>query len=231
MTGYTTRAEHPSVAIVTHWVHLVTLVALTFTGFWIHYPFFDASFGAMRTIHLVAALFFSLAFLVRMGWALVRATTAPGGEQKVRDVRWFLPEKGDVKLGFQTAKYYLFLRKTHPRALKYNPMQKMAYLVLIPAFIAVLITGLQIWQKTSGFFEPLTYWMGGPMIVRTIHYGCMWLFLLIAVVHLYLAVAETIFEVPMMFLGRSRAIEHGKRQRRAQLVEQPARPAEDDAEL
>jgi len=214
MTKYTSRAEHPTIAIVTHWVHLVTLVMLTFTGFWIHYPFFDAPFAVMRHIHLVAALLFSIAFIVRVVWALVgRGSAAPGTEEKVRDARWFLPEKGDVHTTIETLKYYLFLRKTHPRTNKYNPMQKAAYLMLVPTFLAILITGLQLWQGTAGFFEPLTYWMGGPLIVRTIHYGCMWMFLLIGAIHVYLALAETIFELPMMFLGKAREIRHGPKQK------------------
>ena len=210
MTEYTTRAEHPLIAIVTHWVHLITLVILVATGLYIHHPFWGMDFSHIRSVHLWAALFFVLTFAVRMVWAVVGGgSAAAGGNKRKRDFIWFMPEKGDIRVTWETVKYYLFLRKTHPRTAKYNPMQKGAYLVLIPATLVIGVTGLQLWQRTAHYLETLTYWMGGEVWVRTIHYAAMWVFILIAVVHIYLAMAETIFELPMMFFWRSREMRHG----------------------
>jgi len=210
MAEYTTRAEHPLIAVITHWVHLITLVFLVFTGFYIHYPFWGLDFSHMRSIHLWSALFFVLTFGVRMVWAVAGGgSAAAGGNRRRRDFLWFMPEKGDVRLTWETVKYYLFLRKTHPRTAKYNPLQKMAYLVLVPATLLIGITGLQLWERTADRLVTLTYWMGGPIWVRTIHYGTMWVFILIAVIHIYLAMAETIFELPMMFAWKSREMRHG----------------------
>jgi len=214
VTEHTTRAEHPLIAVATHWVHVVSLTFLIFTGFYIHYPFWGLDFSTMRTIHLIAALFFVLTFLMRMVWAVVGGgSAAAGGSRRIRDFRWFMPEKGDMRMTFATVKYYLFLRKTHPRTLKYNPLQKAAYLVLVPATLVIALTGLQLWQTTAHFLEPLTYWMGGPVWVRTVHYATMWVFILIAIVHIYLAIAETVFELPMMFFWRSAEMRHGPKQK------------------
>ena len=201
----TSRAEHPIVAVVTHWVHLATLGILIWTGCWMHSPFYGASFHTVRTVHLWAALFFVIAGVVRFYWAIFGGgSSGVATDTRRRDFWWFLPGRGDLRLALQTVKYYLFLSKTHPHAAKYNPLQKAAYLALIPLFVLIVLTGLELWEPTASALLPVTYFFGGPVIVRFIHYIVMWLYIVIALIHIYLALAETIYQVPLMFAWQTR---------------------------
>ncbi|HLA83126.1 MAG TPA: Ni/Fe-hydrogenase, b-type cytochrome subunit [Thermoleophilia bacterium] len=200
MAVRTTRAEHPLAAVVTHWLHVVALFVLVWTGFFIHSPFYNASFALHRNIHLVAAFVLIFTGISRIYWAFFGEGSADvGSKEKICDCRFFLPDKLNRGKLWQMIKYYMFLRKTHPRTAKYNPLQKLAYLALLVAMLVMLVTGLEMWTHTKEFLQPLTYFLGGPLVVRFIHYFSMWLFMVVTATHIYLTFAETPWEVPLMF--------------------------------
>lgn len=199
--GNPTREEHPLPAVVMHIVHLVSLILLIFTGFYIRSPFFSGFMGYARSIHQVAMWTFVFTTVIRIYWAFFGAgSAAAGGHVRIRDYHWFSPirRKGDAT-AWQTIRYYLFLRKTHPSVMKYNPLQRWIYLlwafVLIPL---TLLSGLCLWTPTQSFFESFTYSLGGLTAMRSYHYLLMWLFIITGGIHLYLVSAEHVKGLPLM---------------------------------
>lgn len=203
ISKHETREEHPLMAVVTHWIHLISMIALIWTGFFIHSPFYQGSTIINKTVHTLFAFILIATGVVRMYWAFFGKGSAPcGGRAKIRDYKFFLPQKENRGKLVPMTKYYLFLRETHPRTFKYNPLQKTAYVSLIVFITVQIITGFSLLTATAQFFLPLTYLLGGTAMVRSIHYLTTWGFIFITMIHIYLAFTETIHELPLMFLWR-----------------------------
>jgi len=203
MTGSTTREEHPLPAVVMHGVHLVSMFLLIFSGFYIHYPFFPGAMGVMRTTHFVAMSVFIITAVLRVYWAFAgRGSADPGSRRLVPDWKHFAPEAANRGELLETLKYYLFLRPGHPRSAKYNTLQKGTYVLWLLLIALQAITGFAMWQPTAGAFVPLTYALGGVTQVRVDHYLIMWLFIVTLMIHIYLAVAEGMIQLPLMFAWR-----------------------------
>ena len=203
MAGYTTREEHPLPAVVLHAVHLVSMFVLIFTGFYIHYPFFAGAMAAMRTTHFVAMFVLIATTVLRVYWAFAgRGSADPGSRRRVPDWKHFAPETANRGQMIETLKYYLFLRKSHPRTAKFNTLQKATYILWLILIAIQAITGFAMWQPTASAFAPLTYAFGGVMQVRVEHYLVMWLFIVTTMIHIYLSVAEAWVQLPLMFAWR-----------------------------
>lgn len=203
MSTHVTREEHPIPAIVMHWLHLLSIIALTYTGFYIHRPFGPGTMETMRTIHFIAMFLVILVAIVRVYWAFFGGGSAGAGSRtKVRDSRHFGRSPENRGKSIEIIKYYLFIRKTHPRTAKYNILQKGTYMAWLVLILLQAITGFALWSNTASFFDPLTYAMGGPDVMRMAHYLIMWVFIITTMIHIYLAVAEGVRQVPLMFLGK-----------------------------
>lgn len=199
---YATREEHPWPAILMHWVHLISMVVLIYTGFYIHRPFGPGSMDLMRTLHFIFMFVLIFVAIIRVYWAFMGAgSAAPGSRTRVRDWRHFGRSPENKGQGLETVKYYLFLRKTHPRTAKYNTLQKGTYMFWLFLIVLQAITGFAIWTNTAALFEPLTYLIGGPIVMRMWHYIIMWLFIITSAVHIYLSIAEGARQLPLMFAG------------------------------
>ncbi|MFA6001274.1 MAG: cytochrome b/b6 domain-containing protein [Thermoleophilia bacterium] len=200
-----TREEHPRPAIIMHAVHMVSLVLLIFTGFYIHGPFFSGFMGYARSIHQVTMWTFLFTTIIRIYWSFFGAGSAPpGGRVKRRDFHWFSPLRHEGEGSARdTIKYYLFMRKTYPSVYKFNPLQKSMYLLWAFVFIPLItLTGLCLWTPTQSFFESFTYSVGGLGAMRSYHYLLMWIFICTAAIHMYLVIAEVARELPLMFAWR-----------------------------
>jgi len=203
MSKFTTREEHPLPAVLLHWVHVVSMFTLVFTGFYIHYPFFTGPMGTMRTTHFVAMFVLIVTTVLRVYWAFAgRGSAGTGSRRLVPDWEHFAPEPENRGQLLETVKYYLFLRRSHPRSAKFNTLQKSTYILWLLLIIAQAITGFAMWSPTAGFFQPLSYALGGITQVRVDHYLIMWLFIVTLMIHVYLAVAEAWVELPIMFLWK-----------------------------
>ncbi|MHB8762249.1 MAG: Ni/Fe-hydrogenase, b-type cytochrome subunit [Coriobacteriia bacterium] len=203
MAHVTTREEHPWPAIVMHWFHLVSIIVLTYTGFYIHRPFGPGSMDLMRTLHFVFMFVLIFSAIVRVYWAFMgRGSAAQGSRRKIPDYRHFGPQRENKGQAWETAKYYLFLRKTHPLGAKYNALQKATYLFWLVLIVLQAVTGFAIWTNTAEVLLPLTYAVGGLDVMRMIHYLIMWVFIITTAVHVYLSIAEAPWQAPLIFLGR-----------------------------
>lgn len=202
------REAHPAVFVVTHWINLVAMLLLIFTGFVIHYPFVAGIMGICRGVHLFCGfvLFFNMVFRVFAAFFVKTAPTG-GTRQVVADYKSWLPQADNRHQGIEWIKYYLFLKKDHPLSAKLGVPQKISYL-LIPVLILLMFwTGLCLWVPTSEW--PLMAWftnaVGGIMSMRIIHYYGMFVFIIFMFIHIYLANVEGVAPTKLMFLRK----EHG----------------------
>lgn len=202
------REEHPLAYVVMHWTHLLSMLVLGLSGLVIHSPFVPLPMSVVREVHMVAAYVVVITLACRVWYALFGRTAVEKGTRVTgRDVRNFVPQPGDVAAFAQTLRYYLFLSPEHPKAGKYNPLQKLAYVAIAALLTAQALTGFLLYAPLSaGALGPDVAWLtavlGGPVGVRTFHYLLTWVFLAITTVHVYLALTEDIAGIPLMFVWR-----------------------------
>lgn len=204
MSHVTTREEHPAPARAMHWFHLVSIVVLIYTGFYIHKPFGPGSMDLMRMLHFVFMFVLIFTAIIRVYWAFFgRGSAGQGSRRRVADYKHFGYERANKGKFVETVKYYLFLRKMHPAGGKYNTLQKGTYLLWLFLIALQALTGFMIWTGvTAGAFLPLTDALGGLIVLRAIHYLLMWVFIITTLVHIYLSIAEAPWQAPLMFLGK-----------------------------
>lgn len=195
-----TREEHPLPAVIMHYLHLISIIVLTFTGFYIHDPFFPGFMGTARALHFVFMFILILTALVRVYWAFFGRGTAPtGSRERDRDYRFFGPQKENRGTLVGTIKYYTFLQRETPHVRKYNTLQKGTYVFWLLLIVLQAVTGFAIWTPTMNFFLPMTYALGGLNWMRGFHYLIMWLFIITTLIHIYLAVMH--FDEFLMMFG------------------------------
>jgi Ni/Fe-hydrogenase 1 B-type cytochrome subunit len=202
------RQAHPLVFVITHWVNLVSMLILIFTGFYIHYPFFPGFMGTARGAHLFFAFIFVANMLFRVILAFFVKSAPAGGTRKV-DYDWksFLPQKDNRHQLGAWVKYYLFLKKDHPLGGKYGVPQKITYILIPVLILLIAFTGLCLWAPTSvvGPFAAFNALVGGVVVIRIIHFFFMFVFILFMLIHIYLANIEGFAPTKMMFAWK----EHG----------------------
>lgn len=194
-----TREQHPFIFVLTHWINLLSMVFLTLSGFYIHYPIFPGFMGVARGTHFfwMFVLLINLVVRVILAFTVKTARNADGSEIGT-DIRNFVPQPENKGAFFGTVGYYLFIKKEKPGAGKYNPLQKLAYVMTVPLTLFAAYTGFALWGPTSDwaffmagteFFANLWNSGGGadPMPIRIAHYWTMWAILMFTFIHVYLA--------------------------------------------
>lgn len=184
------REAHPLVFVITHWINLICMIMLAFSGFYIHYPFFDSFMGVARGMHFVAmyVILINLTFRIIAAF-FVKSATELGSREVDTDIKNWLPQEQNKHQFWETVKYYLFLRKEGVISAKYGALQKASYLATIPLTYIMAYTGFCLYGPTAdlGFFAGGTALVSGPMNMRIIHYFIMWVFIVFTMVHAYLA--------------------------------------------
>ncbi|MBN1193570.1 MAG: cytochrome b/b6 domain-containing protein [Coriobacteriia bacterium] len=184
------REAHPLVFVITHWINLICMIMLAFSGFYIHYPFFDGFMGVARGMHFVAmyVIVINLTFRIIAAFS-VKSANQLGSRQVDTDIKNWLPQAENKHQFFETVKYYLFLRKEGVISAKYGSLQKIAYLATIPLTYLQAYTGFALYgpSQDMGLFAGGTALVGGPMNMRIIHYFIMWVFIVFTMIHAYLA--------------------------------------------
>lgn len=199
------REAHPLPFVVTHWVNLVAMIFLIFTGFYIHYPLFGGVMTMARGLHIFCGIVLLINCVVRMVLAFfIKSAPAPGTRELVPDYKTWLPQRDNKHQLWAWISYYLFLRKEHPIAAKLGVPQKIVYL-LIPLLIFFTgYTGFCLWGTTAGWpiFEVGLNFMGGAMKVRILHYFMMWCFLAFMCIHVYLSLIEGVSPATLIFFWK-----------------------------
>lgn len=184
------REDHPLVFVVQHYINLICMVVLAFTGFYIHYPFFEGFMGVARLLHFIAMFAIVANLTLRILFSFfVKSANIPGSREVAADIKNWLPQEANRHQLLQQVKYYLFMRKKAIISGKYGPLQKITYLSLIPLTYFQAYTGFALYGPTMDwpFFAAGIDAFGGPMNVRIIHYFVMWAFILFTMIHVYLA--------------------------------------------
>ncbi len=166
---------------VMHYVHWVSILALTFSGFYIRYPWTPGYMGTMRTLHFIFMYILGLNWVTRIYWAVF------GSE---RDIQNFLPQAENRGKLVPIVKYYLFLEAEHPSTARYNPLQKATYVFWFFLVFLQGLTGFSLYWPQAPVFSALNDLVGGLLVMHSIHYLIMWIFIITTAVHIYLSLAE-----------------------------------------
>jgi Ni/Fe-hydrogenase 1 B-type cytochrome subunit len=177
---------------IAHWVIFLSVVVLSFTGYYIYDPFIISRgngrflMGTMRFIHEVAAFVFIAAFLLRVYWFF-------RGNKWAR-WRQFLPLGRQQWQGFVgQLQYYLFVRRKHISRLGHNPLAGATYSIIYALMLIEILTGVALYNhilgsKVLNFFIG---WLPSLISVRTlreIHFLIMFAFGAFVIHHVYSAV-------------------------------------------
>ncbi len=130
------------VFVLTHWINLISMVSLAFSGFYIHYPFFAGFMGVARGMHFffMYVLIINLTFRILASF-FVKSAVMLGTREQDTDIKNWLPQTANRHQLVPWIKYYLFFKKDHPLGGKYGVLQKIAYIATIPLTYFMAYTG------------------------------------------------------------------------------------------
>jgi Ni/Fe-hydrogenase 1 B-type cytochrome subunit len=185
-----------------HWLHALSIVVLAATGYLIANPLpsigGEASqhflMGNLRMIHFIAGYVFGIGFLVRIYWGIV-------GNKYSREL-FYLPvwRKAWWKDLWGELLFYTFIRKEAPPSVAHNALAQTAmWLFNTVLGLFLIFTGFALYSEGLGLGSWADTWfgwviplMGGSQSVRMWHLFGMWLILVFAIIHIYMAVRADI---------------------------------------
>ncbi len=148
----------------------------------------ERAFPAAVTLPAVQNLADGRLWHLFFGWALTLAIVAYIVAAAIRgDIAELILRPSDVPKLLPMQLYYLRLRPEPPPHGKYNPLQKMAYTIVLFVFIPLMIvTGLALSPGIDAIAGPLTWVLGGRQFARTWHFTIMSLLILYFITHMAL---------------------------------------------
>jgi Ni/Fe-hydrogenase 1 B-type cytochrome subunit len=181
---------------LTHWVNVICLITLSFTGYYIGnpyinnvHPFFYGVLkdqwvmGWMRLIHFSTAYVFIMSVVLRIYWGLVGnryarwSSMVPTTKRQLRDL-------------LHDIRFYLLLEPTPPVVIGHSTVAGLVYIMLYLGYLLSILSGLALlsqshvgpfWQAAGGWI--LLYSPG--QWVRLIHHSMMWFLIVFPIIHLY----------------------------------------------
>jgi Ni/Fe-hydrogenase 1 B-type cytochrome subunit len=191
MTTFQRVRNHDLLERLGHWIHVVNMLLLIFSGLQIHFVSF-AVFGSLnnaRYVHFVTMYVF---FFIGVFHAY-RFFAA--GKWRVAG-----PLPVNLKGLGATVKYYLFITDERPTYRKYNPLQIITYFLLFAVSASMAVVGFALyWPVALG---SVVRFFGGPMTLRQIHYLLSWVFICFTAFHLYLVLTqEPLYMLKSMVTG------------------------------
>jgi len=190
------REAHPLIFVFTHWINLLCMIGLAFTGFYIHYPFFAGFMNTARTIHFTLMFILLINLISRIILAFwVRDANQLGSRATDIDLKNWLPQQENKHQFMETVKYYTFFRNTRVISAKYGALQKISYLATVLITLYMAYTGFALYTPAHTwaiwpFFAAGVSFFGGDMGIRIAHYFGMWVLVLFVMVHAYLAAID-----------------------------------------
>lgn len=185
----------PAALRIQHWLNLIFIVGLTFTGWYIMSPFFGPSGSEPETGYLMGTIRFAH-FVFGFAWILlgiwrVSLFFFAKRQQMQWKTLWPLYSWEDVHWMGRTIQYYLFLRPHGPAYYGHNALQQLAYTGIYGLCIVQMCTGLALYglaDQTNIVWVILSYpvhWIGVPT-VRLIHTLLMFVIWAFVIIHVYL---------------------------------------------
>ena len=189
---------------LTHWVRVLAIIILTFTGFYIAVPFISAGLNQGEPTNYLNALMRSWHTI--FGFVLICLTLGKFYlfifDKQSKGERASFWDFINPIVWFKQIKYYLLIGKHAHLKGVYNPLQFMAYTGVYGALIVICITGLilDIHVYHEGLaallydvLRPLEAMLGGLAMVREIHHICMWVFIIFLPIHIYLVIFNSVY--------------------------------------
>ncbi len=183
---------------LTHWLNVLSIVALSITGFYVGAPFLFAVnenqfiMAQMRFIHFVSSYVFTVSFLIRIYWLFA-------GNQ---NARWyqFVPMSAERRRNLAgTTAFYCFLREKCPEVVGHTGLAGLTYLILFILFIIEILTGFALYSQShiGGIWTLMGGWLfsiigQGP--VRLIHHLIMWVIAFFVIIHVYISWHNDVIE-------------------------------------
>lgn len=220
------RRVHPLWVRVTHWLTAAAFLALAVSGTaillalprlfwgetgandapaWIHLPLpvNTNQTGWGRNLHFLAAWIFVIAGLVYLFASLL------GGHL----YRRLLPERDQIRPGHLAQEMRRHMRllgptEAEPTALRYNALQKIAYLVVVLVLApAMLLSGLTMSPGVTAAYPELFTLFGGRQSARTIHFLAACLLVLFLLIHIWQVFANSPWNLLRAMITGRAAIE------------------------
>ena len=188
----------------THWIRVLAIIILTFTGFYIAFPFISAALNQGEPNNFLNALMRS--WHVIFGFVLICVTIGKfylfifDKQSKIERVSFL--DFISIKMWIKQIKYYMLVGKHGHLKGVYNPLQFFAYLGVYIAIIMICLTGLilyiHVYHEGLGgalydILRPIEVLMGGLAMVRELHHIFMWVFIVFLPVHIYLAIFNSVY--------------------------------------
>lgn len=180
---------------LTHWVNVVCIVVLSFTGYYIGNPYITVSgrepyapnfMGLMRGIHFITAYIFIASILLRTYWAFRGNAWASW-----HGLFPFLTREGRKNMG-HALQYYLFIRRNPPEVVGHNALAGTTYMIIVFLYLLITFTGLALYGllHPASIWRPLTAWVFTIVDAQTLrlaHHMIMYLLIAFAIHHIYSA--------------------------------------------
>jgi thiosulfate reductase cytochrome b subunit len=116
--------------------------------------------------------------------------------------RDLVPRRGIVRDAWEMVKFYVTVRKDHPRQGKHNALQRLAYFAMPIVGVMAVVTGISIWKPVQ--LAPLTNLLGGYVWARYWHFWSMLLLVTLTVGHIFMVFAVDPYSIPSMITGKYR---------------------------
>jgi len=181
-----------------HWGLMISILALSFTGYYIHNPFIVGQtktpflMGWFRFVHEAFAMAFIALFLVRMYLFFF-------GDRWVRWRAMVPLHKERFTEMLEMMKFYLLIRPSPISKIGHNAVAALSYLTIYTLMLVEIVTGLVMfnWLRQSPVLTPLVGWI--PRLVniqniRLIHFFLMFVFIAYGIVHVHMCLIVSAVE-------------------------------------
>jgi Ni/Fe-hydrogenase 1 B-type cytochrome subunit len=183
---------------LSHWINALCVVVLFATGEYIAHPQLAPAgeaykhfvMGRVREIHFAFAFVFLISFLWRIYWFWMGNNYARSGFPFVWRKAWW----GDLT---RQGRQYLSLKRGHVH-LGHNALAGLAYTIFVIGLGWMqILTGLALYSESNpgGFWDRVVGWViplfGGPYRTHLWHHMFSWLFLVFAIVHVYVVLFDS----------------------------------------
>ncbi len=183
---------------LSHWITALAIGVLFLTGEYIAHPQLAPAgeayrhfvMGRVREVHFAFAFVFLISFLWRIYWFWMGNNYARSGFPFVWRAAWW---RDLARQGRQ----YLSLHRGHVH-LGHNALAGLAYTIFVIGLGWLqILTGLALYSESNpgGFWDRLVGWVlplfGGSYRTHLWHHMFSWLFLVFAVVHVYVVLFDS----------------------------------------
>ncbi|WP_418791227.1 cytochrome b/b6 domain-containing protein [Phosphitispora sp. TUW77] len=168
---------HTIPARILHWINAANIGLLTTSGMYIRDPELFALFANMdiaRKTHFIAMYLIIYGILIRIYYAWVS-----------KDYREIMFRLQDIRKFPALLRYYLFFSKEPPESEKYNVGQKLLYSAWAILVLVQAITGFGLYFPDG--LATYVRILGGPVVVRQVHFATTWVFIVTVALHVYLS--------------------------------------------